>query len=61
MKPPAGHSLALAITVALAVKVLLLYGLWYAFFSHPQTTKMRLPAGQVESHLLSAPAKPGEK
>jgi hypothetical protein len=56
MKPPGRRSLALTITIALAVKALLLYGLWYAFFSHPQTKKMRLPTGQVEDHLLSAPA-----
>ncbi|WP_426342301.1 cytochrome oxidase putative small subunit CydP [Pseudoduganella sp. S-14] len=56
MKPPGRHSLALTITIALAVKALLLYGLWYAFFSHPQTKKMRLPTGQVERHLLAAPA-----
>jgi hypothetical protein len=56
MKPPGRRSLALTITLALAMKALLLYGLWYAFFSHPQTKKMRLPTEQVEKHLLAAPA-----
>lgn len=50
------HGLALTIALALVVKLALLYGLWYAFFSHPQTRKMRLPTAQVERHLLAAPA-----
>lgn len=60
-KPPMRrpHSLALALTLTLIVKCALLYGLWYAFFSHPQTKKMRLPAGQVEQHLLVS--QPGPK
>lgn len=56
MKPPGRHSLAFTIAIALLVKIALLYGLWYAFFSHPQTKKMRLPTAQVEQHLLVAPA-----
>jgi len=49
--------LAPAITLALIVKVLILYGLWYAFFSAPQAKHMRMPAAKVEQHLL-APAPP---
>lgn len=49
--------LALAITLALIVKVLILYGLWYAFFSAPQAKHMRMPTASVEQHLL-APAQP---
>ncbi len=56
MKPPGRHSLALTITIALIVKILLLYTLWQLFFSHPQTKKMRLPTAQVENHLLVVPA-----
>jgi hypothetical protein len=56
VKRPGRYSLALSIALVLVVKVALLYGLWYAFFSHPQTKKMRLPTGQVEHHLLAAPA-----
>ncbi len=49
-------SLALTITLALIVKVLLLAMLWKAFFSTPQTKKMRLPTSVVEQHLLTAPS-----
>lgn len=48
-------SLARSITLALVVKAAILYLIWSAFFSHPQTSKMRLPAGQVEQHFLAAP------
>ena len=56
MKLPGRRHLPLTIALALVVKALLLYGLWSAFFSHPQTKKMRMPTAQVEQHLLSAPA-----
>jgi hypothetical protein len=52
-----GTPLALAITLALIVKALILYGLWYAFFSAPQAKHMRMPTARVEQHLL-APASP---
>lgn len=48
--------LARTLFVAIAVKCLVLAGLWYAFFSHPQTKHMLLPSGQVERHLFAAPA-----
>jgi len=46
--------LPFAVEVALAVliKLLLLAWLWNAFFSAPQTKKMRLPTAQVEQHLF---------
>lgn len=44
--------LALEIALALTIKISLLVLLWYAFFSTPQTRKMRLPTPQVEQHLL---------
>ena len=50
------NKLALTLCVTVAVKCLLLYGLWYACFSHPQTRHMLLPSGQVERHLFSVPA-----
>ena len=56
MKRPARSSLATLISIALVIKVALLYALWALFFSHPQTKKMRLPTAQVENHLLAAPA-----
>ncbi|MTW09219.1 hypothetical protein GM658_01265 [Pseudoduganella eburnea] len=56
MKRPARSSLATLISIALVIKVALLYALWTLFFSHPQTKKMRLPTAQVENHLLTAPA-----
>ena len=46
----------LSITLALVLKVLLLTLLWKAFFAHPQARKMRVPAAQVEQHLLNTPA-----
>jgi hypothetical protein len=46
----------LEITLALICKALLLWLLWSAFFSAPQTRKMRMPTPQVEQHLLSAAA-----
>jgi hypothetical protein len=55
-----GSSLALAITLALLLKVLILYGLWSAFFSRPQVKHMRMPTAQVEQHLL-APTPPSER
>ncbi|MCS0590732.1 cytochrome oxidase putative small subunit CydP [Massilia norwichensis] len=50
--------LALTLFVTIALKCLILYGIWHAFFSHPQTRHMLLPAAQVERHLFSAPARP---
>lgn len=51
--------LALVLFVTIAVKCLVLYGLWFAFFSHPQTRHMLLPAEQVERHLFAVPAGAG--
>ena len=56
MKIPSRRSLALSIAIALAVKVLILWGLKTAFFSHPQTKKMRMPTELVERQLLASPA-----
>ncbi|MES2015929.1 MAG: cytochrome oxidase putative small subunit CydP [Pseudomonadota bacterium] len=47
-----GMSLTLAITLALVLKVILLTLLYQAFFAAPQAKKMRVPAAQVEQHLL---------
>jgi len=48
--------LALEIALALLIKLMILTLLWYAFFSTPQTKKMRLPTPQVEQHLLTPPS-----
>lgn len=59
MQPPTrGLPLAVAITLALIVKVIILTLLWKAFFSQPQARKMRLPTVQVEQHLLNQPVSP---
>lgn len=50
--------LALTLFVTIAVKCLVLYGLWHAFFSHPQTKHMLLPSDQVERHLFAPAAGP---
>jgi hypothetical protein len=47
--------LALEVTLAVSIKLLLLAWLWQAFFSAPQAKKMRLPTAQVEQHLLADP------
>ena len=44
--------LGLTITLALVVKVLILFMLHKAFFSAPQVKKMRMPTEKVEQHLL---------
>ncbi|AMO99518.1 hypothetical protein CAter282_1636 [Collimonas arenae] len=45
--------LAVEITLILMVKIALLMLLWKAFFSEPQTKKMRMPTELVEQHFLS--------
>jgi hypothetical protein len=47
--------LAVEITLILIVKIALLTLLWKAFFSEPQTKKMRMPTELVEQHFLSPP------
>jgi len=51
-----GSSLAAAIGAALLLKALILYGLWRAFFAHPQAVHMRMPSEQVAAHLLAGAA-----
>ncbi|HTD05009.1 cytochrome oxidase putative small subunit CydP [Undibacterium sp.] len=50
--------LALEITLALLLKILILTLLWKFFFAHPQVKKMRMPLPQVEQHLLAQNAEP---
>jgi hypothetical protein len=53
MRPRSGGMpLALAITLALVAKVIILMMLHKAFFSAPQAKKMRMPTAKVEQHLL---------
>jgi len=47
--------LAVEITLILIVKIALLTLLWKAFFSEPQTKKMRMPTELVEQHFLAQP------
>lgn len=56
--PKVRHSLAVTITIALIVKVAILYGIHKAFFSEPQAKHMRMPTAKVEQHLIAAPAAP---
>ncbi|WP_295990989.1 cytochrome oxidase putative small subunit CydP [Rugamonas sp.] len=49
-----GTTLAAAITAALLLKALLLYGLWTAFFAQPQAVHMHMPAALVAQHLLGS-------
>ncbi|UUZ55133.1 hypothetical protein LP419_04530 [Massilia sp. H-1] len=50
--------LAVAITLALIVKIIILMMLHKAFFSAPQAKKMRMPTAAVEQHLLGASPPP---
>jgi len=45
------------ITVALAIKLLVLYGLWYAFFSHPSIHGMTegMDPNRVAAALIAPP------
>ncbi|MDP3844061.1 MAG: hypothetical protein Q8Q81_16095 [Oxalobacteraceae bacterium] len=45
--------LAVEITLALLLKLVLLFALWHAFFSDPQAKHMLVPAPQIEQHFLS--------
>ncbi len=53
-----GIPLAVAITLALIVKIIILTLMHKAFFAAPQAKKMRMPTEKVEQHLLSTPAIP---
>ena len=46
---------ALAITLVLVLKAVILFMFYKAFFSTPQVKKMRMPTAQVEQHLLATP------
>jgi hypothetical protein len=50
---PKGMPLAVPITLALIVKIVILM-LHKAFFSAPQAKKMRMPTPAVEQHLLGS-------
>ena len=47
-----GLPLWLEIALVLLIKIAILFGLWKAFFSHPQTKHMALPLPVVEQHFL---------
>jgi hypothetical protein len=51
-----GTPVALAIVLALVVKALILYGLWYAFISAPHSKQTRTPPARVEPTLPAPPA-----
>ena len=48
-----GMPLPLAITLALIVELIVLFMLHKAFFSAPLARHMRVPAAQVEQHMLN--------
>jgi hypothetical protein len=54
MKYAPRERLLLTLAITVVVKCMVLYGLWAAFFSHPQARHMHLPAAQVERHLFMA-------
>jgi hypothetical protein len=51
-----GPTLARDIAIVLAIKLVLLMALKYAFFNHPQARHMSLPPAAVAEQLLSVPA-----
>ncbi len=53
--PRKGMPLAVAITLALVLKVILLTIIYKVSFSAPQVKKMRMPTATVEQHLLKTP------
>lgn len=53
--PRKGMPLALAITLALVLKVILLTIIHHVSFSAPQVKKMRMPTANIEQHLLNTP------
>lgn len=53
-----GIPLALAITLTLVAKVLILMALHKAFFAEPMVKKMRMPLDKIEQHLLNTPPPP---
>lgn len=46
---------ALEMTLVIAVKVAILYGLWFAFFANPLAKHMVVPADQINRHLIAIP------
>ena len=48
-----GLPLWLEIALVLLIKIAVLFGLWKAFFSHPQAKHMALPLPVVEQHFLT--------
>jgi hypothetical protein len=53
-------TLRLEVAVALAIKLLVLYGLWYVFFSHPALHSMidGMDPDRVAAALVAPPAPP---
>ena len=51
-----GTPVALAIVLALVVKALILYGLWYTFISAPHRKHTRAPAARIDTTLPAPPA-----
>ena len=44
---------ALEITLIVIVKALILYGLWFAFFSQPLAKHMLVPSEQMDNHIIA--------
>jgi len=50
------YGLAVEIVVILAIKICLLFVIWWLFFSAPQAHRMQMPAERVQQRLIEAPA-----
>ena len=55
---PRPYGLALEIVVILAIKLSLLFVIWYLFFSAPLATHMQLPPERMQQRLVETPASP---
>ncbi len=53
---PPHSNLARDIVVILAIKVSLLFAIWYLFFSAPQAQHMQLPPERMQQRLIETPA-----
>jgi hypothetical protein len=52
------YGLAVEIVVILAIKLSLLFIIWYLFFSSPQATHMQLPPERMQQRLVETPVSP---
>jgi len=50
--------LARELVVILTIKVVVLFAIWWMWFSAPQARHMQMPTGQVDDRVIKTPASP---